>query len=61
MLIEIPLNAVIMKFHFLPIPELQPLLVMVSFREIQSLLPCKVPWEAEAGNPRIQFNNKSLL
>lgn len=61
MLIEIPLNAVIMKFHFSPIPELQPLLVMVSFRVIQSLLPCKVPWEAEAGNPRIQFNNKSLL
>ena len=49
-LIEIPLNAVIMKCHFSPIPELQPLLVMVSFRAIQSLLPCEVPWEAEAGD-----------
>lgn len=39
MLIEIPLNAVIMKFHFSPMAELQPLLVMVSFRAIQSLLP----------------------
>lgn len=51
MLIEIPLNAVVMKFHFSPIPELQPLLVMVSFRAIQSFLPCEVPVEAEAGNP----------
>lgn len=50
MLIEIPLNAVIMKFHFSPIAELQPLLVMVSFRAIQSLLPCEVPWKAEVGN-----------
>lgn len=51
MMIEIPLNAVVMKFHLSPIPELQPLLVMVSFSAIQLLLSCEVPWEVEAGSP----------